>query len=139
MQVEVGCGGIPAAGYDVYTDVYTPDVEIPGKFVLCAMENMPFGDKEFEYSRCHHVIEHTSNPDRALAELVRISRKGTLWFPTPQAELLFGRADHRWFVFVEGPKLVIVARRFSPYQVKAAVKKDVRFDWEGNIQWQVIS
>jgi len=137
-KIDVGCGERPHVGYNTYTDIYQPNTSIEGNFVLCSMENMPFADKEFAYSRCHHVIEHVSNPDCACKELIRVSKKGTLWFPTPQAELLFGRGDHRWFIFVENNKLLFVARRFRPYSIKISCEKSVEFPWEGGFEWEVV-
>jgi len=138
-RIDIGCGEKPQVCFDVYTDIYQPKVEVPGKFVLCSVESMPFQDDEFSYSRCHHVIEHTSNPDRACRELIRISKAGTLWFPTPQAELLFGRADHRWFVFVERGKLLFVAKRFASYKIKCACLKSIEFLWEKRFSWEIVS
>jgi ubiquinone/menaquinone biosynthesis C-methylase UbiE len=140
MKIDVGCGERPAQGFDIYTDVYTPKAVIPGNFYLCSMEKMPFIDKQFEYARCHHVIEHTADPDKSCRELIRIAKSGTLWFPTPQAEILFGRADHRWFVFIENKtKLLFVARRFRPYGVKIKTHLEQRFDWKDTFEWTVVS
>lgn len=143
IDIGSGDGRRPAKGYDVYTDVFAPRTPMPGngKFVLCPMEKMPFKDKEFDYARCHHVIEHTTDPDKACSELVRIAQAGILSFPPPQAEMMFGRKDHNWFVFVDRNRLLFVKKRHPSYGVPRRVtgcQLNVNFEWEGSFDWQVV-
>ena len=82
-RIDIGCGATlkrAAPGYDVYTDIVECDLDLPGKYVRCAMEKMPFANKEFEYARCHHVIEHTEDPAEACSELIRIAKAGVRSF-----------------------------------------------------------
>jgi ubiquinone/menaquinone biosynthesis C-methylase UbiE len=105
------------------------------------MEAMPFKDKEFDYARCHHVIEHTQDPDKACRELIRIAKEGILSFPPPQAEMMFGRKDHHWFVFVDRGRLLFVKKRHSSYGVARKVtgcELNVDFRWKDSFQWQVV-
>lgn len=144
MKIDIGSGQgrRPAAGYDVYTDIFVPTQPMPGKFVRCPMEDMPFGNKEFDYARCHHVIEHTQDPDKACSELIRIAKEGILSFPTPQAELMFGRKDHNWFVFVDKGRLLFVKKRHPSYGIeraKSGCELNVDFEWKDNFQWQVLT
>ena len=141
IDIGSGDGRRPAPGYDVYTDIFVPRTPMPGKFVLCPMEEMPFKDKEFDYARCHHVIEHTTDPDKACSELIRIAKAGILSFPTPQAELMFGRKEHNWFVFVDKGRLLIVRKRHPSYGVPRQVtgcELNVNFEWKDSFEWQVI-
>lgn len=143
MKIDVGSGGgkRPAKGYDVYTDKFRPK-DPPPSFVKCPMEDMScFRDKQFDYARCHHVVEHTDDPDKACAELVRIAKAGIVSFPPPQAELMFGRRDHNWFVFVDQGRLLFVRKRYPSYGVPRAVtfcELNVNFEWEGTFDWQVV-
>lgn len=140
-KADIGAGRKPAPGYDVYTDVYTPKAIFPNKFVMCPMENMPFKDKEFDFARAHHVIEHTIDPDKACSELIRIAKAGVLNFPPPQAEMMFGRYDHNWFVFVDRGRLLFLKKRYKNYEVPREVTRcelDVKFEWKDKFEWQVV-
>jgi len=142
MRIDVGCGGgrRPAKGYDVYCDKFRPE-NPPDPFVCCPMEAMLFDDKQFEFARCHHVIEHVDDPDRACRELCRIAEAGILSFPPPQAEIMFGRKDHNWFVFVDRGRLLFVRKRNPSYGVPRAVTRcelNVDFHWKGGFEWQVV-
>lgn len=144
-KIDIGCGGTTkrcAEGYDVYTDVVLPRDPMPAKFVLCPMEKMPFNDKEFDYARCHHVIEHTQDPDMACKELIRIAKAGILAFPPPQAEIMFGRKDHNWFVFVDKGRLLFVKKRHPSYGIPhrdTGCELNVNFEWKDSFEWIVVS
>jgi hypothetical protein len=131
-----------AKGFDVYTDVIDPSkADVPGQYIQCPMEKMPFKDKEFAYARCHHVLEHTNDPDKACSELVRIAASGLISFPTPQAEIMFGRSDHNWFVFVDRGRLLIVKKRYASYGVPrrdTGCELNANFEWRWTFDWQVV-
>lgn len=144
MRIDIGCGSgpkRPAPGYDMYCDIHDPSVVTARPYVQCPMERMPFKEKEFDFARCHHVIEHVQDPDAACRELIRIARAGLLSFPPPQAEILFGRQDHRWFVFIDRGRLLFVRKRNPSYGVPRSVTRcelNVDFRWEGSFDWQVV-
>ena len=51
-RIDIGCGATLrrcAPGFDVYTDIVECDVQLSGKYVRCAMEEMPFLDNEFDF------------------------------------------------------------------------------------------
>jgi ubiquinone/menaquinone biosynthesis C-methylase UbiE len=106
------------------------------------MEDMSvFHDKEFDYARCHHVIEHTNDPDLACSELIRIAKAGIFSFPTPQAELMFGRRDHNWFVFVDRGRLLFVKKRNPSLGIERRLtgcELNVDFKWEGSFKWVTV-
>jgi SAM-dependent methyltransferase len=105
------------------------------------MEDMPFRDKEFDWARCHHVIEHTTDPDKACQELIRIAKAGILSFPPPQAEMMFGRRDHNWYVFVDRQRLLFVPQWHESMGIpraKTRCELNVNFQWEETFEWQVV-
>ena len=87
-RIDLGCGPKPQKDYDAYIDVYMHknvlnNPEESNRFVKTPMEDLSmFKDKEFDYAYCHHVIEHVQDPGKACAEMVRIAKSGTLWFPS---------------------------------------------------------
>lgn len=143
-KIDIGCGGTIkrcARGYDVYTDVVMPKDPMPAKFVLCPMEKMPFKDKEFDYARVHHVIEHTENPDLACKELIRIAKSGILSFPPPQAEMTVGRKDHNWYVFIDHKRLLFVPKFHPSLGISRAItgcELNVDFEWKDKFEWTVV-
>lgn len=144
-RIDVGCGAgpkRPAAGYDAYCDVLSPSVVMAKPYFQCGMEDMScFEDKEFDFARCHHVIEHTQDPNKACSELVRIAKAGIISFPTMQAELLFGRRDHNFFVTIDHGRLLFIRKRYPCYGVPRSVtgaELNIDFSWEGSFKWQVV-
>lgn len=75
LKLNVGCGGSRFAFYDlncdVNCDVQEPKVRIPN-FVLSDICNLPFRDKAFERIYAFNVLEHVSNPAKAIRELNRV-------------------------------------------------------------------
>ena len=145
MRIDIGSGGTlkrAAEGFDVYTDVNPAKEELPGRFVQTPAEDMSmFGDKEFAYARCHHVIEHVNDPDLACAEIIRIAERGTISFPPMQAEVMFGRRDHNWFVTIDRGRLLFIRKRHASYGIPRAVTKcelNVDFNWEDSFEWQTV-
>lgn len=142
-KIDIGSGGgrRPAAGYDMYTDIFMPK-DPPKPFVQTPAEDLSmFKDKEFDYARCHHVIEHVNDPNLACAEIIRIAKAGRLSFPPMQAEVMFGRRDHNWFVCIDRGRLLFIKKRHASYGIPRSITRcelNVDFDWEGDFQWQVV-
>lgn len=145
-SIDVGCGGTlrrRARGFDIYTDISPCSEDFDGEFVQTPLEDMNmFADKEFDHVRAHHCIEHCTDPDAACREIVRIGKAGILSFPPMQAEVMFGRSDHNWFVCVDHGRLLFIKKRHASYGVPRAVTRcelNVNFKWEGGFEWQVVA
>lgn len=145
--LDAGCGSgpkRPAPGFTEYCDIIRPreGVLLPEPYHVAPLEEMScFEDKQFDYVRCHHAIEHCEDPDKACSELVRVGKAGVVSFPPAQAELMFGRSDHRWFVFVDRGRLLFVKKRHPSYGVARRVtgcQLNVDFAWKGQFEWQVV-
>ncbi len=75
----------------------------------CNVEKMPFGDKEFDFVYCSHVLEHAANPDRACNELMRIAKRGYIETPAPHKDMMMDTAklsNHLWAVELRESTLV---------------------------------
>lgn len=53
----------------------TPD-DGPVEFLVGDAHALPFGDNEFDAARVERVLQHVADPQRAIAELVRVVRPG---------------------------------------------------------------
>ena len=144
-KCDIGCGSgpnRPAKGFDAYCDIHDPNVVMAKPYWQCPMEEMtPFKDKEFDFARCHHVIEHTQDPDKACRELIRIAKAGIISFPPPQAEMMYGRKDHNWYVFIDRGRLLFVQKFHASLGIPRSVTRselNVDFHWEGSFDWQVV-
>lgn len=94
---------------DHYGRAGSPFKHIAGKPVFnCPVEQMPFGDKEFDFVYCSHVLEHVADPERACRELQRVGKRGFLETPTLGKDtwLNVGKvSNHRWHVTLFGDAL----------------------------------
>jgi SAM-dependent methyltransferase len=113
--LDVGCGGVPFAYATHLADLNLADsrsrfgLPIPtGARPLyeCSVEDMPFGDHEFDFVFCSHVLEHVQDPAQACRELMRVGHRGYLECPRSWTEYVFSAEDHRWLVDLEGGVLV---------------------------------
>jgi SAM-dependent methyltransferase len=66
-------------------------------FVQSAIEELPFGDREFDTVVCTHVLEHVLHIDRAIAELRRVTRKRLLVVVPLEREYRFTFNPHVHF------------------------------------------
>jgi SAM-dependent methyltransferase len=147
LCLDLGCGSgpkRPAKGYSAYCDVIQPrnGVVLPEPYWCVPMENLRvFDDKTFDWVRSHHSIEHCDDPDQACAEIQRVGKAGIISFPTMQAELMFGRQDHRWFVCIDRGRLLFIRKQHGSYNIPRQLtgcQLNVDFQWEGGFRWQVV-
>lgn len=110
--LDIGSGHIPfplathladiALDDDNYGRAGAPFKYIEGKPVFeCNIEQLPFGDKEFDFVYCSHVLEHVANPEKACNELIRIAKRGYIETPTRGKDIWLNTAkisNHRWAV-----------------------------------------
>jgi len=82
-------------------------------------EAIPFGDGEFDFLYCSHVLEHSPDPHKACSEIVRVARRGYLETPTAHKDLWMGSAlvsNHTMAVDWNGDELVF--RPYSPVELE---------------------
>jgi uncharacterized protein YbaR (Trm112 family) len=83
--------------------------------VLGFVENLPFRDKAFDFVIASHVLEHSLDPERFIAELQRVARAGYIETPDAFMERVNPYRDHRLEVTVRNKRLII--RKKSGWRV----------------------
>lgn len=81
--IDVGCGSgyllkrLKNEGFKNLTgcDINPPQHDNEFSFLTADIENLPFGDNEFDVVICNHTIEHVIDLGKAVDELKRISGK----------------------------------------------------------------
>jgi radical SAM superfamily enzyme YgiQ (UPF0313 family)/ubiquinone/menaquinone biosynthesis C-methylase UbiE len=110
--LDVGSGHLPFPFATHLTDISLQDGSIgragtPFKFqdgkpvFECDVEQMPFGDQEFDFVYCSHVLEHVSDPEKACRELMRVGKRGYIETPTRGKDVwldMTRTSNHRWWV-----------------------------------------
>lgn len=114
VVVDVGCGHMPNMRANVLADKFIADDaerqqpigldERP--FVVCDALHLPFKDGSVDYVICSHLAEHVEEPEALFAELTRVAAAGYVECPGRVREMLHGWEFHRWYVEVEGGRLV---------------------------------
>ena len=98
----------------------TPFKQVDGKPVYqCSVEELPFGDKEFDFIYCSHVLEHVSSPENACKELMRVGKRGYIETPTRGKDLWLNTAmisNHRWAVELLNNTLIFT--EYSPEDIE---------------------
>lgn len=102
LVLEVGSGGNPYPRANVLLDAYEVTRErhwVPlatdRPTVLGFVENLPFRDQAFDFVIAAHVLEHSSDPVRFIAELQRVARAGYIEVPDAFLERINPYRDHR--------------------------------------------
>ncbi len=115
--LDVGGGHEPHERANVVVDKYdennnyhrSGNIKVLKKqqFLCSDGEDLPFKDKEFDFSFCCHVLEHVDDPLKFVNELARVSKRGYLETPSLIAEYLIPKESHRWVVQEVDNKLVM--------------------------------
>lgn len=65
----------------------------------------PFGDREFDYVICSHVLEHVPDVESFVAEMFRVAPMGYIEYPTIYYEYLYNFSVHVQLVNFESGEL----------------------------------
>lgn len=126
--IDLGCGNNPVQGATVGVDLYIePKERSLGTGSMVDVKKMKekgitfinsridvpllFDDKEFDFAYSHHVFEHLEDPATACREVMRIAKSGVIITPSILAELMFGRAYHKWLVMEHSNKIFFFKKR----------------------------
>ena len=81
-------------------------------FMVVDIHEMPFRDKEWDFTFCSHVLEHVERPGDACRELMRVSRRGYIEVPTRLSDVMLNftrlQNHHRWHGLLLGQTLLFV-------------------------------
>jgi SAM-dependent methyltransferase len=124
--LEVGGGHDPNPRSNVIVDKFIDTnyhrsgnikVLMNQEFVQAEGESLPFGDKEFDYVICNHVLEHVEDPIKFLKEQSRVAKRGYLEVPSLIGEYLAPKKSHRWLILEIDEKIVAVEKSKVDFQV----------------------
>lgn len=128
--LDIGSGHMPFPLATTLADISLTDGSIgrasspfryqEGKPVFeCAIEEMPFGDKEFDFVYCSHVLEHSPNPAKACKELMRVAKKGYIETPTRGKDIFLGTAaQSNHLNYVELNNDVLTFYKYQPWEIE---------------------
>ena len=166
LVLEVGSGGSPYARANVLLDAYevtrerhwTPLVA-DRPTVLGFVENLPFRDGAFDFVIASHVLEHSPDPERFIAELQRVARAGYIETPDAFMERVNPYHDHRLEVTVRENRLIVrkkadwyvdpelvelYEQRAKPWVASEAIPNHpfdfhVRYYWFNRIDYEILN
>lgn len=114
LVLEVGSGGNPYPRANVLVDAYEETQERhwdplvhDRPTILADGEKLPFKDKAFDFVIAAHVLEHSAEPEKFLAELQRVAHAGYIETPDAFMERINPYKDHRLEVTVRNNALLI--------------------------------
>lgn len=115
--LDVGGGHEPHERANVVVDKYDEDnnyhrngnikVYKNQRFLCADGGDLPFKDKEFDFSFCCHVLEHVDDPGKFVKEIARVSKRGYMETPSLIGEYLAPKQSHRWVIQEIDNKLVM--------------------------------
>lgn len=118
LVLEVGSGGSPYFRANVLCDAYEETQErffVPlvsdRPLVMAFVENLPFKDNAFDFVIASHVLEHSSNPDKFIAELQRVAKAGYIEVPDAFMERLTHYGFHKLEITDKNGELIITKKK----------------------------
>jgi predicted SAM-dependent methyltransferase len=102
--LDIGPGPYPLPQATHYVDVDSSRFRgiDPKSCILADVEDdLPFGEKTFDFVFCSHVLEHLKDPEAALRNITKVGKRGTIVVPSAFKEFmfLFEEQDHKWWIF----------------------------------------
>lgn len=83
----------------------------------------PFGNQEFDYVICSHVLEHVDDVDDFLSEIQRVGKKGYLEFPTIYYDYIYNFPEHKLFLLEKNGIINWMTKKESGLNKFAPVQK----------------
>jgi SAM-dependent methyltransferase len=164
LVLEVGSGGNPYPRANVLLDAYGETRErhwaplvTDRSFVFGFVERLPFKTGTFDFLIASHVLEHSTAPEKALAEFQRVARAGYIEVPDAFMERVNPYKDHRLEITLRNDTLqiykksdwIVDAQLVELYEDRAKLLLTtdliprrpfdfhVRYYWSGQIEYQI--
>jgi SAM-dependent methyltransferase len=135
LVLEVGSGGNPYPRANVLLDAYEETAQrhweplkIDRPIVLGFIERLPFKSGSFDFLIASHVLEHSPDPEKALAEFQRVARAGYIEVPDAFFERLNPYPDHRSEITMRDGRLRIRKKPFWVVDQDVVELYDKRFN-----------
>ncbi|MAV79230.1 MAG: hypothetical protein CBD31_02090 [Flavobacteriaceae bacterium TMED171] len=114
IVLDIGSGGYPYPRADFLVDRIS-GAEHRNNFslitdriiILSDARKLPFKDKSIDFSIASHVLEHISNPEIFIKELMRVSKRGYIEVPSALFERIFPYNIHCLEIDVLDDELII--------------------------------
>lgn len=160
IVIDVGSGDKPFWRADLFFDklsthnyhratgsMITRDI---GLFIDGDILRMPFKNKVFDFSYCSHVLEHVTNPQKAIREIMRISKRGYIEVPNGIGEMIKPFISHLWFIYLIDHTLIFVRKSkklhtilsINNSQEQALIDKlhspFIRYYWKDKIEFEIL-
>lgn len=116
LVLEIGSGNNPNPRSDILVDRYLFDngqraggfkIVVDRPLIIADGYRLPFKDKTFDYVICSHILEHLSDPQKFLTEIVRVGKAGYIEVPSDISERIFGWNFHLWYCSLSDKKLTL--------------------------------
>jgi SAM-dependent methyltransferase len=157
LVIDIGSGDKPFWRADVFFDKLSLEnyqratagktITNFGIFVDGEISKTNFKKKVFDFSYCSHVLEHVEDPESAIREIMRISKKGYIEVPNGLIECAAPFSSHLWFVFQNKDMLIFVRKSRQMHKIllenrnyiKTFFKEPfIRLYWKNTINYQII-
>ncbi len=166
LVLEVGSGGNPYPRANVLLDAYEETRErhwaplvVDRPFVYGFVECLPFRSGAFGFLIASHVLEHSPQPDKVLAEFQRVARAGYIEVPDAFMERVNPYRDHRLEITLRNDTLQIRKKtgwivdhdlvelyenRVKSFMTGELMRRHpfayhVRYYWSGEIKYRVLN
>lgn len=160
LVIDIGSGDKPFWRADVFLDDLdmgndqrisgTKTINSLGYFVNGNILKTKFKKKAFDFSYCSHLLEHVTDPDKAIKEIERISKRGYIEVPNGLNELIKPFHSHLWLIFHQNGQLIFIRKSNVLHDVLTENSKEygdlmnrsnnpfITFFWEKHIPHIII-
>lgn len=157
--LDIGSGDKPFWRGDVFCDKLScadnqrasrsETITTIGKFINSDVCQMPFSNKEFDFSYCSHLLEHVKDLKKAIDEINRVSKSGYIEVPNAAHEFASPFGSHLWLIFTDGKKLTFVRKsnrmerlirincKEMNYGKSKACNPFIRHFWKDSIKYEI--